>query len=258
MSCSRSAALLAPGVGVEQLSRRSRADRRSLTGEAMRTTETGTSKAAVGDGRIPAIIRTAELTKVYVGSDVAAVDKLDLSVAAGEIFGLLGPNGAGKTTTAGMLTTRVIPTAGSAHVGSVDVIAHPALGEATHRGCVADEHARSAADGVGEPVLPWPAIWNLGGGVAPRRRRAAPGVKDVAPGGTGLPPPHSPESRNAGPLDRAPRGGRRGRLAGGDLRDWARAPGGDLLRLFVRYGRWARGGRWSRGGGQVARSAARG
>jgi ABC-2 type transport system ATP-binding protein len=91
----------------------------------MRTTETGTSKAADGSG--PAIIRTAELTKVYAGSDVAAVDKLNLSVAAGEIFGLLGPNGAGKTTTAGMLTTRVIPTAGSAYVGSVDVIAHPAL-----------------------------------------------------------------------------------------------------------------------------------
>ena len=86
-----------------------------------------TSKAAGGDGSAPAIIRTAELTKVYAGSDVAAVDKLNLSVAAGEIFGLLGPNGAGKTTTAGMLTTRVIPTAGSAHVGSVDVIAHPAL-----------------------------------------------------------------------------------------------------------------------------------
>ena len=34
------------------------------------------------------------------------------SVHRGEIFGLLGPNGAGKTTTAGMLTTRVIPTAG--------------------------------------------------------------------------------------------------------------------------------------------------
>ena len=44
-----------------------------------------------------------------------------------QLTGLLGPNGAGKTTTAGMLTTRVIPTAGSAHVGSVDVIAHPAL-----------------------------------------------------------------------------------------------------------------------------------
>jgi len=73
------------------------------------------------------IIRTVELTKVYAGTDFAAVDHLDLSVHAGEIFGLLGPNGAGKTTTAGMLTTRVIPTSGSAHVGAIDVVAHPAL-----------------------------------------------------------------------------------------------------------------------------------
>ncbi len=55
------------------------------------------------------------------------MDALDLSVPAGEIFGLLGPNGAGKTTTAGMLTTRVIPTSGSAYVGAIDVVAHPAL-----------------------------------------------------------------------------------------------------------------------------------
>jgi ABC-2 type transport system ATP-binding protein len=73
------------------------------------------------------VIRTVSLTKVYAGTDFAAVDKLDLSVPAGEIFGLLGPNGAGKTTTAGMLTTRVIPTSGSAHVGAIDVVAHPAL-----------------------------------------------------------------------------------------------------------------------------------
>jgi len=73
------------------------------------------------------IIRTAGLTKVYRDSDLTAVDRLDLGISAGEIFGLLGPNGAGKTTTAGMLTTRVIPTAGTAHVGAVDVIAHPAL-----------------------------------------------------------------------------------------------------------------------------------
>ena len=74
-----------------------------------------------------AIIRTNGLTKVYPGTDFKAVDGLDLSIEASEIFGLLGPNGAGKTTTAGMLTTRVVPTAGSAHVGAVDVIAHPAL-----------------------------------------------------------------------------------------------------------------------------------
>jgi ABC-2 type transport system ATP-binding protein len=73
------------------------------------------------------VIRTVELTKVYAGTDFAAVDRLDLSVHGGEIFGLLGPNGAGKTTTAGMLTTRVVPTSGSAYVGTIDVVAHPAL-----------------------------------------------------------------------------------------------------------------------------------
>jgi len=72
------------------------------------------------------IIRTSQLTKVYPGTDFAAVDRLDLTVHPREIFGLLGPNGAGKTTTAGMLTTRVIPTSGEAHVGGIDVIAHPA------------------------------------------------------------------------------------------------------------------------------------
>ena len=74
-----------------------------------------------------AIIHTEGLTKVYAGTDFKAVDGLDLRIRAGEIFGLLGPNGAGKTTTAGMLTTRVIPTAGRARVGAVDVISHPAL-----------------------------------------------------------------------------------------------------------------------------------
>ncbi len=73
------------------------------------------------------MIRTVALTKVYPGTDFKAVDSLDLSVHAGEIFGLLGPNGAGKTTTAGMLTTRVVPTSGSAYVGGIDVVAKPAL-----------------------------------------------------------------------------------------------------------------------------------
>jgi len=73
------------------------------------------------------VIRTADLTKVYAGTDFRAVDQLNLSVQTGEIFGLLGPNGAGKTTTAGMLTTRVIPTSGKAYVAGIDVVAHPVL-----------------------------------------------------------------------------------------------------------------------------------
>jgi ABC-2 type transport system ATP-binding protein len=70
------------------------------------------------------VIRTSGLSKTYP-TGVAAVDGLDLEVHRGEIFGLLGPNGAGKTTTVGMLTTRVIPTAGQAWVAGVDVVTHP-------------------------------------------------------------------------------------------------------------------------------------
>jgi ABC-2 type transport system ATP-binding protein len=74
-----------------------------------------------------AVIHTEDLSKVYPGADFAAVDKLNLDVRAGEIFGLLGPNGAGKTTTAGMLTTRVVPTSGRALLAGIDVATHPAL-----------------------------------------------------------------------------------------------------------------------------------
>jgi ABC-2 type transport system ATP-binding protein len=73
------------------------------------------------------VIRTENLTKRYSGMDVAAVDDLNLKVHQGEIFGLLGPNGAGKTTTAGILTTRVVPTSGTAYVAGIDVRKHPAL-----------------------------------------------------------------------------------------------------------------------------------
>jgi len=78
------------------------------------------------DTALDEVIRTEGLTKVFPGG-VKAVDHLDLSLRRGEIFGLLGPNGAGKTTTVGMLTSMVIPTEGSAVVGGVDVVAHPAL-----------------------------------------------------------------------------------------------------------------------------------
>ena len=90
-------------------------------------TQVAAGTAGLSDGEPGAVIHTEDLTKVYGGTDFAAVDKLNLDVEVGEIFGLLGPNGAGKTTTAGMLTTRVVPTSGRAFIAGVDVAVHPAL-----------------------------------------------------------------------------------------------------------------------------------
>src|ERR1035438_7273105 len=93
----------------------------------MSTAQAPVTPADLSEGDPAAVIHTEDLTKVYPGTDFAAVDKLNLDVWTGEIFGLLGPNGAGKTTTAGMLTTRVVPTSGRAFIGGIDVAAHPAL-----------------------------------------------------------------------------------------------------------------------------------
>jgi len=69
------------------------------------------------------VLESRDLTKRY-GSFVA-VDKLDLSISQGEIFGLLGPNGAGKTTTILMLLGLTEPTAGAIRVLGFDPVRQP-------------------------------------------------------------------------------------------------------------------------------------
>lgn len=69
------------------------------------------------------IIETENLTKEYDG--LIAVNKLNLKVEEGEIFGLLGPNGAGKTTTLLMLTTLVRPSSGIGRVNGFDIVHQP-------------------------------------------------------------------------------------------------------------------------------------
>ncbi len=64
-------------------------------------------------------LHTQTLTRRF--GDNTAVDGIDLEVAAGEIYGFLGPNGAGKSTTVRMLTTLLLPSAGSATVAGFDV-----------------------------------------------------------------------------------------------------------------------------------------
>jgi ABC-2 type transport system ATP-binding protein len=54
-----------------------------------------------------------------------AVRDLDLDIRPGEFFGFLGPNGSGKSTTIKLLTTLLLPTAGTMHVAGHDVLASP-------------------------------------------------------------------------------------------------------------------------------------
>ncbi|MBW3618921.1 MAG: ATP-binding cassette domain-containing protein [Actinobacteria bacterium] len=69
------------------------------------------------------IIRARGLVKRY--GDVTALDGLDLTVPKGTVLGLLGPNGAGKTTAVRILTTLLVPDAGTAEVAGIDVGADP-------------------------------------------------------------------------------------------------------------------------------------
>ena len=60
------------------------------------------------------MIKTIDLTKIFQ-NNVVAVNKLNLTVSAGETFGLIGPNGAGKTTTIRLLNCIIKPTSGDAY-----------------------------------------------------------------------------------------------------------------------------------------------
>jgi ABC-2 type transport system ATP-binding protein len=73
------------------------------------------------------MIRLSELTKDY-GTTVA-VNKLNLSVAAGEIYGFIGPNGAGKTTTIRMMGGILAPTSGNIIIGGIDMAKNPVEGK---------------------------------------------------------------------------------------------------------------------------------
>lgn len=64
-------------------------------------------------------IKTSSLSKSF--GDVLAVDRLDLEVQKGELFGLVGPDGAGKSTTMRLLTGIMRPTSGEARVAGLSI-----------------------------------------------------------------------------------------------------------------------------------------
>jgi len=69
------------------------------------------------------IIETENLTRSF--KNVVAVDKLNLQISKGEIFGLVGPDGAGKSTTIRLLVAILDPDSGWARVGGYDTVREP-------------------------------------------------------------------------------------------------------------------------------------
>ncbi len=62
------------------------------------------------------------ITKSYVEGGSLALDGINFSVDAGELFGLIGPDGAGKTSLFRILTTLILPNEGTAMVDGYDVV----------------------------------------------------------------------------------------------------------------------------------------
>ncbi len=82
---------------------------------------------------VPPAIQTVDLTKKFWrrrslrppfrrGPEKVALDRINLTIQTGEVFGLLGPNGAGKTTLVKILCTLMLPTHGRAIIDGLDVV----------------------------------------------------------------------------------------------------------------------------------------
>ncbi|AFZ59606.1 ATP-binding cassette domain-containing protein [Anabaena cylindrica FACHB-243] len=86
---------------------------------------TGRIESAEIPAQVPTsvILQTLELTRRF--DKFTAVDSLNISVTAGEVFGLLGPNGAGKSTVIKMLTTLLPVSSGEAYLAGYDVTRQP-------------------------------------------------------------------------------------------------------------------------------------
>ena len=69
------------------------------------------------------MLQASHLTKKY--GEHIALDNLNLTIEAGEVFCLLGQNGAGKTTAINLFMGFAEPTSGTASVNGLDVATHP-------------------------------------------------------------------------------------------------------------------------------------
>lgn len=122
-------------------------------------------------------IETRKLTKRF--GAFTAVDRLDLTVREGEVFGLLGSNGAGKSTAIRMLCGLLTPTGGDARVLDIDVARDPEqlkrrIGYMTQRFSLYDDLS------IRENLEFFGGIYGLTGAEGAARRRWAVDMADLA------------------------------------------------------------------------------
>ncbi|MVU78340.1 ATP-binding cassette domain-containing protein [Nocardia sp. ET3-3] len=89
------------------------------------------------------VIEAHAVSKRYRGT--LALDRLELDIAPGEVYGYLGPNGAGKTTTIRLMLGLHRPTSGTIRIGGRDAWSEPV---AAHRDCAY----------VASEAILWPAL----------------------------------------------------------------------------------------------------
>jgi ABC-2 type transport system ATP-binding protein len=124
----------------------------------------------------PPAIEARELVRSF--RDKRAVDGVNLSIPAGEIYGFLGPNGAGKSTTVRMLCTLLRPTSGVATVAGFDVATNP--GEVRLNIGVALQEASLDLGQTGRELLDLQArLFSLPSDVARRRIDELVGLVDI-------------------------------------------------------------------------------
>jgi ABC-2 type transport system ATP-binding protein len=104
----------------------------SMTSEPARAErlESGASPHPAAEAKAPAYaVELRGLTKVYGGAgrmpEKLALDRVDLAIPRGSIFGLLGPNGAGKSTLINILAGLAVKTAGTAIIWGIDIDRDP-------------------------------------------------------------------------------------------------------------------------------------
>ena len=124
-------------------------------------------------------IQTLELTRLFKGKkrrrekhpskSVLALDRVDLQIEEGELFGILGPNGAGKTTLIKILTTLLLPTSGQALVDGLDVEKDPSAIRTRINMVSGGEHSGYGILTVRETLWMFSQFYGVPYGVAKKR-----------------------------------------------------------------------------------------